>query len=103
MKWSLGISNFLEEISSLSHSTDFLYFCAMITEEGFLISPCYSLNSAFKWVYLSFSPLPFVSFLFSAICKASWDNLSWAPTLMTSNPDYPQGPSPKYHSMEARV
>ena len=30
-------------------------------------------NSAFKWVYLSFSPLPFTS-LFSAICKASSDN-----------------------------
>ena len=28
-------------------------------------------NSAFKWVYLSFSPLPFVSLLFTGICKAS--------------------------------
>ena len=28
-------------------------------------------NSAFKWVYLSFSPLLLVSLLFSAICKAS--------------------------------
>ena len=27
------------------------------------------LNSAFKWVYLSFSPLPLASLLFSAICK----------------------------------
>ena len=31
-------------------------------------------NSAFKWVYLSFYPLPFASLLFSAICKASSDN-----------------------------
>ena len=30
-------------------------------------------NSAFKWVYLPFSPLPLPS-LFSAICKASSDN-----------------------------
>jgi len=30
-------------------------------------------NSAFKWVYLPFSPLPFTS-LFSAICKASSDS-----------------------------
>ena len=30
--------------------------------------------SAFKWVYLSFSPLSFASLLFSAICKASSDN-----------------------------
>ena len=44
MKWSLGISNFPKEISSLSHSVIFLYFFAMITEEGFLISPCYSLE-----------------------------------------------------------
>ena len=38
MKCSLGISHFLEEISSLSHSVVFLYFFALITEEGFLIS-----------------------------------------------------------------
>ena len=31
-------------------------------------------SSAFKWVYLSFSPLPFASLLFSAICKASSDS-----------------------------
>ena len=31
-------------------------------------------NSAFRWVYLSFSPLPFASLLFSVICKASSDN-----------------------------
>ena len=41
MKCSLGISNFLE-ISSLSLSVVFLYFFALIAEEGFLISPCYS-------------------------------------------------------------
>ena len=35
---------FLEEISSLSHSIVFLYFFALITEEGFLISSCYSLE-----------------------------------------------------------
>ena len=38
------ISNFLEDISSLSHSVVFLYFFALITEDGFLISPCYSLE-----------------------------------------------------------
>ena len=31
-------------------------------------------NSAFKCVYLSFSPLPFTSLLFSAICKAASEN-----------------------------
>ena len=44
MKCSLGISNFLEEISSLSESVAFLYFFALIAEEGFLSSPCYSLE-----------------------------------------------------------
>ena len=57
---------------SLSHSIVFLYFFALITEEGFLISLLVTLwNSAFKWVYLSFSPLLLASFLFSAICKPS--------------------------------
>ena len=73
MKYSRGISNFLEEISSLSLSTVFLYFFALITEEGFL-SLLAIWKSAFKWVYLFFSPLPFISLLFSAICKASSDN-----------------------------
>ena len=44
MKCSLGVSNFLEEISSLSHSVVFLYFFALITEEDFLLSPCCSLE-----------------------------------------------------------
>ena len=43
MKCSHGISDFLEEISSLSHPFVFLCFFALITEEGFLISSCYSL------------------------------------------------------------
>ena len=43
MKCSFCISDFLEEISSLSHSVVF-YFFALITEEGFLISSCYSLE-----------------------------------------------------------
>ena len=36
MKCSLGISNFLEKISSLSHSVVFLHFFALIAEEAFL-------------------------------------------------------------------
>ena len=60
MKHSLGISNFLEEISSLSHSIVFLYFIALISEEGFLISPCCSLELCIQMG---------ISFLFSfAFC-----------------------------------
>ena len=44
MKYSLVISNFLEEISSLSDSIVSLYIFALITEEDFLISPCYPLE-----------------------------------------------------------
>ena len=31
-------------------------------------------NSVLKWVYISFSPLPLASLLFSALCKAYSDN-----------------------------
>ena len=34
MKYSLGITNFIEEISSLSHSIVFLYFFALIPERS---------------------------------------------------------------------
>ena len=43
MKCSFDISNFLEKISSLSHSTVFLYFFALFFIEG-LLFPCYSLE-----------------------------------------------------------
>ena len=59
---------FLEEISSLSYSFVFLYFFALITEEGF-ISPCCSLGLRIQMVYLSFSPLPLAPLLFSAILR----------------------------------
>ena len=75
MKCSLGVSNFLEEISSLSHSVVFLYFFALTTEEGFLISPCYPLELGIQMGISSFSPLLFTSLLFTAICKASSDTI----------------------------
>ena len=50
------ISNFLEEISSLSHSIVFLYFFVLIAGGGFLISACYSLE---------FCSQTGISFLFS--------------------------------------
>src|SRR5574337_158443 len=56
MKCSLGISNFLEDISSLSHSVVFLYFFALIADKGFLISSWYSLELCIQIL---------ISFLFS--------------------------------------
>ena len=70
----LGISNSLKEISSLSHSFVFLYFFALITEEGFLISPGYSLELCIQMgvSFVFFFAFSFSSFL--AICKASPDS-----------------------------
>ena len=44
MKCSLGICKLLEETFSLSLSIVSLCLFALITEEGFLLSPCYSLE-----------------------------------------------------------
>ena len=92
LKCSLGMSNFLEEFSSLFHYIVSLYFYVLITEEGFLISPCYSLELCIQMDISFLSPLPFTSLLFSAICKASSDNhfaflhfFFWGMVLITSS------------------
>ena len=74
MKCSLGISNFLEEISSLSHSIVFLYFFALITKKGFLISPCYSLELCIQMGISFLFSFAFHFSSFSAICMSSSDN-----------------------------
>ena len=74
MKCSLDISNFLEEISSLSHFLLSSISLHWARRKAFLSLLAILWNSAFEWVYLSFSPLPFTSLLFSDICKASSDN-----------------------------
>ena len=74
MKCSLGISNFLNEVSNLSHCITFLCSVHWSLRKAFLSLLAILWNSAFKWVYLSFSPLPFTSLLFSAICKAFSDD-----------------------------
>ena len=68
------VSNFLEEISSLSRSVVFLYFFALIAEEGFLISPYYSLELCIQMGISFLFSFAFSSLLFTAICKASSDN-----------------------------
>ena len=85
MKCSLCISNYLEEISILSHSIVFLYFFSFYyfslfplfhwsLRRAFLSLLAILWISAFNWVYLSFSPLPLASLLFSAVYHASSDN-----------------------------
>ena len=72
MKCSLGISDFLQEISSLSHSVVFLYFFTLITEESFLISPCYSLELC---IQMGTSFLFSFAFHFSSF--HSYANIRW--------------------------
>ena len=74
MKYSLGISNFLEEISSLSYSVVFLYLFALIAEKGFLISPCYSLELYIQMLIFFLFSISFCFSSFTAICKASSDS-----------------------------
>ena len=74
MECSPGISNFLEEISSLSHFIVFLYFFALIIRKSFLFLLAILWHCVLSWIYLSLSPFLFTSLLFSAICNASSDN-----------------------------
>ena len=74
MKTSLGISNFLDEISSLSNLLFSSISLHWSLRKTFLSLLAILWNSAFKWVYLSFSLLPFTCLLFIAVCKASSDN-----------------------------
>ena len=52
----------------------FVYFLHWSLRMTFLSLLAILWNSAFKWEYLSFSPLLFASLLFTAICKASSDS-----------------------------
>ena len=72
-------SNFLEEISSLSHSVLFLYFFALIAKESLSLLAIFW-NSAFRCLYLSFSPLLFTS------CRLLFDHFQFA---LIHGPDIP--------------
>ena len=70
MKCSLGIYNFLVCPIFLFSSISLHW----LLRKAFLFLLAILWNSVFKWVYLSFSPLPFTSLFFSPVCKASSDN-----------------------------
>ena len=73
-KCSLGISNFLKRslVFSILLFSSISLHCS--SKKAFFSPLAILWNSAFSWVYLSLSPLPFTSLLFLAICKASSDN-----------------------------
>ena len=60
--------------SSLSHSIVSSISLHWSLRKSFLFLLAILWNSAFKWVYLSFSPLLFTFLLLTAICKASPDS-----------------------------
>ena len=66
MKSSLGISNILEDISSLSHLLFSSICLRWLLRRAFLSLLAILWNSAFKWVYVNFFPLPLASLLFTA-------------------------------------
>ena len=71
MKCSFGISSFLEEISSLSHSIVFLFLCIVhLRRLSYLLLFSGTLHS----VGYIFPFMPWFLLFFSAICKASSDN-----------------------------
>ena len=86
MKCALDISDFLEEISSLSHSVVFLYFFALITEEGFLISLLGWMFFVLCKVFIDFATLSPLLFMFLAFWSpGTWDlsspSLDWTHSL----------------------
>ena len=81
MKCSL-VSNFIEESSSLSRSIVSSISLDCSLRKAFLSLLSILWNSAFKWVYLSFSPLLFASFhsqLFVRPSQTTWRR-KWQPT-----------------------
>ena len=72
--WSVRLVSliFLKRSQSFQFYCFLLFLC--IDHLGILYLSAFLWNSAFRWIYLSFSPLPFASLLFSAIWKASSDN-----------------------------
>ena len=76
MKCSPSISNFLEGISSLPYSIEFLYLlhCSLKKAFLFLLAILFSGNLHSVGHIFPFYPLPLVSLLLSAICKVSSDN-----------------------------
>ena len=74
MKCSLGISNFLNRslVFPILLFSSISFHWSLRKTFSFLLAILW--NSAFKWVYLFFSPLPFASLLFIDICRTSSDN-----------------------------
>ena len=81
MRCSLGISGFLEKISSLSHSVAFLFLCIVPLRRLSYLSLLFSETlHLFGYIWCIFplrSPFPFPSLFFSAICKACSDHFAF--------------------------
>ena len=74
--WNVTLVSLIFLMGSLGFSILLFSFISLhwLLREAFLSFLAILWNSAFKWVYLSFSPLLFASLLFIAICEASSDS-----------------------------
>ena len=74
--WNVPLVSLIFLKSSLDSPILFfsLYFFALITEESFLISPCYSLELCIQMGISFLFLLPYTFLLFTAVCKASSDD-----------------------------
>ena len=71
--WCAVVHGVTKSQTRLSDCTELIYVhCSL--RKALLSLLAILWNSSFKWVYLSFSPLPFTFLLFMAICKASSDS-----------------------------
>ena len=71
--WCAVVHGVTKSQTRLSDCTELIYVhCSL--RKALLSLLAILWNSAFRWIYLSFSPLPFASLLFSTVCKASSDN-----------------------------
>ena len=70
--WRAELHGVTKSQTRLSDCTELIYVhCSL--RKALLSLLAILWNSAFRWIYLSFSPLPFASLLFSTVCKASSD------------------------------
>ena len=79
---------FLKRSLVFSHSIVFLYFFVLITEEGFLISPCYSLVLCIQMGISFLSSFAFPSLLFTAIVRLPQSFCFFAFLFLGDGPDH---------------
>ena len=92
MKCSLGISDFLEKISTLSHSIVFLHLFVLITEEGFLFFFFKNFYFYFILLYNTVVVLPYIDMNPPQVYMSSQTWTPLPPHIISL--DHPHAPAP---------